>query len=93
MDEESEWQADFGAPGVNEAELEELLRKARSTDDATLRRLVKQFRTLQRTASQVLHLIEEDHDVLSVRNAEVTRFLRFLVGASPLQEETKKRPG
>jgi hypothetical protein len=79
-DQEDEFYEDFGTPSFTDAQLEELLLRARETNDVTLRRLVKQLRTLRLAAEAALQSVEAaaNLDVLKV-DAHMTR-LRSLVG-------------
>lgn len=50
----------FGAPGLTDAELDELLAKARAAGDRNLRRLVQSYRTLQHIADMLLQRLEQN---------------------------------
>jgi len=79
MDSYDEFLDDFGSTGLTDAELAQLLARARSTNDRELRLLIKQYRALRRAAGWVLESLEEGSDVAGIRTAEPTRLLRFLV--------------
>jgi hypothetical protein len=78
MTDDQEFYEDFGDSGVSEAELNELLQRARLANDRPLRLLVKQFRALRTTAASALDALDDAQELPVFRESEVVRLLRFL---------------
>jgi uncharacterized protein HemX len=78
---ENEFYADFGEPAPTDEQLAALLERARSSGDADLRLLVKQYAALRRTIGWLLDELDRSVDVAAVRGGETARIARFLVSA------------
>ena len=74
---EDEWSEHFGAPSLSDAEVEEILERARQTSDVKLRRLVQEFQLQRHLIPQLLELAKKS----SEENA-VLQFARFLINGT-----------
>jgi hypothetical protein len=80
---ENEFYADFGTPAPSDDQLAALLERARTSGDAALRSLVKQYAALRRTTGWLLEELDRSDDAAAVRGGETARLARFLVSAEP----------
>src|ERR1700693_3247631 len=72
---EEEFLEDFGRPGYTDEELEELLNGARSSGDADLRLVIKQFQALRWICRQVLARLEEHEPRANDTQGRLPNFL------------------
>ena len=72
---EEEFLEDFGRPGYTDEELEELLNGARSSGDADLRLVIKQFQALRWICRQVLARLEEHEPRANDTQVRLAKFL------------------
>lgn len=70
---EDEWYEDFGALRLSDAEVEEILERARQTSDVKLRRLVKELLLQRQLMPQLLEIAEKSSAENAVLN--LTRFI------------------
>lgn len=79
MEEEAEFLEDFGAVALSEAELDVLLERARATNDAQLRRLVKQHRAVRFAGEAFLAHVESTQGPAVIDGSPKLKIARFLL--------------
>ncbi|MBX3193388.1 MAG: hypothetical protein KF819_40775 [Labilithrix sp.] len=83
MNDEEEFLEDFGAVALSDSELEALLERARATDDAELRRLVKQHRAVRYAGEALLSHVESTQGLAVINANPMLKIARFFLRGRP----------
>ena len=70
------------ASGLSDAELRQLLERAKATNDDALRRLLASYITLRRLSAEMLTVIESREGAITIKRTPIFQRLRHLTQRS-----------